>query len=402
MVSGSRPVRGWKCTRPTTARSWAASRRAARRKLALRSTPPSVRCPTAPCTRASGDPRPDGEARRRARRRDRSHDLGGSREAHESGANRGRACTVDVHHGRRRGAHARRRRRADGCVARRLRKARAHSARSDRGRRSDLTVQLPVQPRRAQGRSGSRRRLCGRAQAGIADTALGPAPRRARGGGGTTTRLAQRRLRAGERDRRRARRGRARGAHHVHRLGRGRLEAEGASAAQAREPRARQRDTRDRGRRRRPGGRRHTTRGERVLLRRPELHLGAADLCRALGVRPVPRAVPSSRRGSGRRRSCRRRHRRRSRHLVGERDRVLEWIEEARGLGARDTRRRRARRRAHSSHRRRRRTGRVQGRLRGGLRPALHGRRRTTRSTRRSPFRTGRATACRPGSSRAT
>ena len=32
-------------------------------------------------------------------------------------------------------------------------------------------------------------------------------------------------------------------------------------------------------------------RRERVLLRRPELHLGAADLRRALGVRPVPRAA---------------------------------------------------------------------------------------------------------------
>ena len=48
------------------------------------------------------------------------------------------------------------------------------------------------------------------------------------------------------RDRRRARRGRARAADHVHRLGRGRLEARGARAAQARQARARQRDAGDR------------------------------------------------------------------------------------------------------------------------------------------------------------
>ena len=61
----------------------------------------------------------------------------------------------------------------------------------------------------------------------------------------------------------------------------------------------------------------------------------------------------------------------------GERDRVLEWIEEARGLGARDPRRRRARRRAHSSHRRRRRTGR---------RPRSPARRSSARSARSPPY----------------
>ena len=85
----------------------------------------------------------------------------------------------------------------------------------------------------------------------------------------------------------------------------------------------------------------------------------------------------------------------------GERDRVLEWIEEARGLGARIL---------------------AGGELDGELirppssptrqpSPRSPARRssarsarspRTTRSTRRSPWRTARATACRRGSSRAT
>ena len=51
----------------------------------------------------------------------------------------------------------------------------------DRRRRRDLAVQLPAQPRRAQGRAGARGGLRGRAEAGVADAALGAAPRRARG-----------------------------------------------------------------------------------------------------------------------------------------------------------------------------------------------------------------------------
>src|SRR4029077_17033706 len=47
-----------------------------------------------------------------------------------------------------------------------------------------------------------------------------------------------------------------------------------ARREEARSPGARKLDTGRRGRRRRPGSRRHEARRERVLLRRPELHLG--------------------------------------------------------------------------------------------------------------------------------
>ena len=50
----------------------------------------------------------------------------------------------------------------------------------DRRRRSDLAVQLPAQPRRPQDRARARRRLRGRPQARVADAALGAAAGRAR------------------------------------------------------------------------------------------------------------------------------------------------------------------------------------------------------------------------------
>ena len=74
--------------------------------------------------------------------------------------------------------------------------ARLHAAAPDRRRRGDLAVQLPAEPRRAQDRAGARRRVRGRAQARLADAALGAPARRARDRGGPSRRLAERRLRA--------------------------------------------------------------------------------------------------------------------------------------------------------------------------------------------------------------
>ena len=113
----------------------------------------------------------------------------------------------------------------------------------------DQPVQLPAQPGRAQDRSGARRRLPGRAQAGVGDAALGALPRRARAGRGPAARLAERGRRAVVGDRRRAGRGRARQADHVHRLGRGGLGDRRASRAQAGQARARELDAADRRRR---------------------------------------------------------------------------------------------------------------------------------------------------------
>ena len=73
-----------------------------------------------PCSRTRGHSRSDGAARRGAQRGDRPHDLGRGREADEGGAHRGLARTVDVHDGGRRGAEAGRRHRSDGRLARRL------------------------------------------------------------------------------------------------------------------------------------------------------------------------------------------------------------------------------------------------------------------------------------------
>ena len=84
------------------------------------------------------------------------------------------------------------------------------------------------------------------------------------------------------------------------------LEARGAGAAQARQPRARQRDAGDRGGGCRPRGGRDQAGRERLLVRRPELHLGAADLRAAGGLRRAARAVPAQGRGAQGRRSSRR------------------------------------------------------------------------------------------------
>ena len=216
---------------------------------------------------ARGDPR---QGRRRARppaRGGRPHDLRGGRQADEGGARRGGARDVDLHLRSGHGANARRRDGPDGRLAGRRGKARVHAPRADRRRRRDLAVQLPAQPRRAQDRAGARGRLPGRAEAGHADAALGAPARRAGGRGRPAAGLAERRRRACLRDRRRARRGRARAADHVHGLGRRRLGNPRARPSQEGQPRARQRDAGDRVLRRSAvdGG---EARRELVLLRR--------------------------------------------------------------------------------------------------------------------------------------
>ena len=133
-------------------------------------------------------------------------------QADEGRTRRGVAGDVDLHDGRGRGAQAGRRDGADGRLAGGSRQARVHAAAADRHRRGDLALQLPAQPRRAQDRSGARRRLRGRAQAGLADAALGAAARGARDRGRAAARLAERPRRPGVRDRRRAGRRRARAA----------------------------------------------------------------------------------------------------------------------------------------------------------------------------------------------
>ena len=241
----------------------------------------------------------------------RADDLRRGRQAAQDREGRGLARHVHLHDGRGRGAQAHRRDGADGRLPGRRGQARVHAPPPDRDRRRDQPVQLPAQPGRAQARARARRRLPGGAEAGDRDAAVGAPARGADDRGGPASGLALRRRRELGGDRRRARRGRAREADHLHRLRPRRLGAARAGAAQAGQPRARQRDPGDRRGRRRPrrGGRQ--ARGKRVLLRRPELHLGAADLRRAARSRAVPRAVPAEGRGARRRRPGRRGDRRR-------------------------------------------------------------------------------------------
>ena len=181
-------------------------------------------------------------ALRRRGRRGCPDDLRGGREAAQGRPRRGRAGDVDLHDGRGRGAHARRRDRADGRLAGRRGQARVHAAPPDRGRRRDLAVQLPAQPRRPQDRAGARRRLRRRPQAGAADAALGAAPRGARARGRAAARLAQRPRRPVVRDRRRPRRGRAGEAITFTGSGGSAGSIARARAEEAGRPRARQRD----------------------------------------------------------------------------------------------------------------------------------------------------------------
>ena len=141
--------------------------------------------------------------------------------------------------------------------------------------------------------------------------------------------------------------------------------------------------------------------GNALLVRRPELHLGAA------------RSTWSASAYDG---FCERFLPQVEALVVGDpadeqtdvgplidgdaRDRVLEWIAESRRREVLD-RRRRDRRRADPADGDRAPRPRREGLVRGGLRPGRARSPRTTRSTRRSSSRTAPATACRPGSSRA-
>ena len=253
-----------------------------------------ARCSGAGHVRAAAGPqaRRDPRSRRRlprqAARRGGADDLRRGRQADEGRPGRGGARHVHVHVRGRRGAQARRRHGADGRVAGGRRQARVHAAPADRRRRRDLPVQLPAQPRRAQDRSRVGSGLRGGAEACVPDTALGAAARGARARGRPASGVAQRPHGSGGRDRRCPRGGRAREADHLHRLLGHRLEAARARGAQEGRARARQRDAGDRRGRRRPRRGGVEARRERILVRRPELHLRPADL------RPAGRRTTAS------------------------------------------------------------------------------------------------------------
>ena len=104
-------------------------------------------------------------------------------------------------------------------------------------------------------------------------------------------------------DRARLERPPGRRGHHVHRLRRGRLEAQGRVAAQTARPRARLQHRDGRRRRRRPAAGRDRRRRRRLHLQRPGLRVGAAHLRGRAGGRGVHR--PARR---GRREAAGRRH----------------------------------------------------------------------------------------------
>ena len=193
---------------------------------------------------ARRDPRHRGPAARRAARGVRPHHRRRGGQADQDGAGRGRARASA-----RSGSPRSRRARSTGemvpmdASAAGEGKLGVHAARADRRRRRDQPVQLPAQPRRPQAGAGDRRRLPGRAEAGVSQTPLSAialaraAARRVR----PARRLAQRR------HRRRRRRSATRIvdhddiAHdHVHRLARGRLGHPRRGAAQEGRARARQ------------------------------------------------------------------------------------------------------------------------------------------------------------------
>ena len=130
------------------------------------------------------------------------------------------------------------------------------------------------------------------------DAALGAAAGAGLRGRGPAGRVAERRRRPLERDRRRDGRPIAGQADHVHRLIRRGLEAARARVAQEGVARARQLDADDRAGRRRHGEGGDRRRRQRLLLLRPELHLGAARVRAGRGLRRLrrPRCGRRSRR----------------------------------------------------------------------------------------------------------
>ena len=128
----------------------------------------------APTLAAGRDPRPRRRLPADAHRGVRPHHRRGSGQADQDRARRSGSARC-----RRSRSPPREARRLAGemvpidAVRRRRGQARLHAARPHRRRRRDQPVQLPAQPRRAQGRARDRRRVPGRAQAGVADSAVG-------------------------------------------------------------------------------------------------------------------------------------------------------------------------------------------------------------------------------------
>ena len=233
---------------------------------------------------------------RQAGRRGRAADLRRGGQAAEGGSRRGRAGDVDLHDGRRRGAHARGRDGADGRVAGGRGQARVHacaarSVSSARSRRStSRSTSSPTRSRRRSPRaapsssSPPRRRRCRRCSSPSSSTRPGCPPGWLNVVVGPSSEIGDV-LVEDERVKLITFTGSgAVGWEHP----RARAEEEGR-------PRARERDAGDRRGRRGRRGRGDPLRRERVLLRRPELHLGAAHL------RPRATSTTTSRRASCRR-----------------------------------------------------------------------------------------------------
>ena len=250
---------------------------------------------SAPCAQARRDPRPRRRLSRQAARRGRADDLGRGRQADEGSPHRGRKRAMSTYTFA--AVEARKlagevvpmdaSQAGDGKLAFTLR-------RPDRRRRRDLAVQLPAQPRRAQDRARARRGLRRRAEACVADAAVGAAPRRARARGGLACRAGSTSSSGPAAEI---------GDVLVHDERVKLITFTGSSdvgwklreraARKKVGARARQRDARDRrGRCRRRRGRVEARR-QRVRLRGPELHLRAADL-RAAARRTTPSSNASS------------------------------------------------------------------------------------------------------------
>ncbi len=180
----------------------------------------------------------DQPADRRAVRAVRRTAAGRGRQAHRRGPRRGGPSRLDAAHRRGGGTPASRRGRAVRRDHPGRHAAGLHDPPAVRGRRRDHPVQLPAQPGAAQGGPGHRSRLRGRPQAVGADTAVrGPAGRD-HGRGRAATRLAQRRHRPAGGDRADLERTSRCRRDHLHRIGRGGMEAQGGLAAQATRARA--------------------------------------------------------------------------------------------------------------------------------------------------------------------
>ena len=134
--------------------------------------------PLDPGLEARRDPGARLAPHRGQRRADRAHHRGRGRQAAQGRAHRGQARRQHVPLGERRGQAHRRRAHRDGRRPERREPLRLDDPRAARRDRRHLAVQLPAQPRGAQGRAGAGRRQRRRAQAGLQH----PAHRAAAGG----------------------------------------------------------------------------------------------------------------------------------------------------------------------------------------------------------------------------